>query len=288
MISFPPQLQARIDLAASCADCESIPKVEGAGELDAETGTQIMHNGVRVLRDCYYGAWMTELIRRLRGHHEPQEEKVFHHILQRLRVTSDSPSILELGSFWAYYSLWALQALPNAEAYLVEPDPHHLKVGQANFHLNGRQGVFLQAAVAGESADYYLFRCEDGQVRNLPIESLESLLSCFSLTGLALLCVDVQGFETEILENSRHLFQNGKIRFLILSTHHHSISKDPDTHEKCLKVVKECGGHIIAEHTVAQSFSGDGLIAASFHEKDRDLRVSHSYADESESLFAGS
>lgn len=37
-----------------------------------------MHNGVKVIAGGYYGSWMTEIIRLLQGHHEPQEERVFY------------------------------------------------------------------------------------------------------------------------------------------------------------------------------------------------------------------
>ncbi len=41
----------------------------------------------------------------------------------------------------------------------------------------------------------------------------------------------------------------------------------------------------MAEHTVAESYSGDGMIAASFDRRDADLRVPISYARAGESLF---
>ena len=45
---------------------------------------QLMHNGVKVVKDCYYGysAWMSDIIFGLKGHHEPQEERVFYEILK--------------------------------------------------------------------------------------------------------------------------------------------------------------------------------------------------------------
>ena len=57
------------------------------------------------------------------------------------------------------------------------------------------------------------------------------------------------------------------------------------THQKALKVIEESGGHVIAEHSVSESFSGDGLIVASFHEVDRDFVVEVSRARAKDSLF---
>ena len=43
--------------------------------LSDGTRVQIMHNGLRVLADGYCGEWMTQLIARCRGCHEPQESE---------------------------------------------------------------------------------------------------------------------------------------------------------------------------------------------------------------------
>jgi hypothetical protein len=63
------------------------------------------------------------------------------------------------------------------------------------------------------------------------------------------------------------------VRFAVVSTHHHVISGDPLTHQRCLDLLRDAGGHVIVEHTVAESYSGDGLIVVSFDDRDRDLQV---------------
>jgi negative regulator of genetic competence, sporulation and motility len=72
---------------------------------------------------------------------------------------------------------------------------------------------------------------------------------------------------------------------MVISTHHHVISNDALTHQRCLMLLKELGAHVIAEHTVAESFSGDGLIAVSFDPQDRDLEVIISRCRVGESWF---
>ena len=69
-----------------------------------------MHNGLLIFEGCYYGGWTTEIIRGLSGHHEPQEEPCFAEMLRMLAASehSSSPFMVELGSFWAYYSMWFL------------------------------------------------------------------------------------------------------------------------------------------------------------------------------------
>ena len=276
--------RARIELTLSSRDTDAIAKVPDAGRI--VDGAQIMHNGVRVVAGGYYGEWMSEIISRLRGHHEPQEEVAFDAVVERLAVTEHSPVIVELGAFWAYYSLWFLHRIPAGRAFLVEPDPNFLELGRRNFELNGRNGTFLQAAVGAVSAPPEPFRCEsDNVLRPLRTEGLASLLDRFGLAKADVVLADVQGAELPLLEGGREALARGRVRFLVVSTHHHVISGDPITHQRCLELIRSVGGHVIAEHTVAESFSGDGLIAASFDPRDRDLKVAVSRARAESSLF---
>jgi FkbM family methyltransferase len=265
--------RARIALTVACRDTDGLPKVADAGSV--HDGVQTMHNGVKILAGGYYGDWMTEVIRQLRGHHEPQEEVAFHAVLERLATTAGpNPTMLELGSFWAYYSLWFLQRIPGGRSFCVEPDPAYLEVGRRNFELNGLEGTFHQAAVGRARSGAVPFECEsDGLSRNIPIEGLQSLLDRFHIDRLDLLFADVQGAEWPLLDGARSLLAEGRVRFVVASTHHHVISGDPLTHYRCLDLLRELGAHVVVEHTVAESFSGDGLIVASFDPRDRDLDV---------------
>jgi hypothetical protein len=73
------------------------------------------------------------------------------------------------------------------------------------------------------------------------------------------------------LRSMRSATAAGKIRFLIVSTHHHSISGSTVTHRECLAEVHKQGGLALAEHPVEASYSGDGLIVASFWPSDHGL-----------------
>lgn len=276
---------ARIALTTRCRDTDGLPKVDGAGAV--VDGVQLMHNGVKVVKGGYYGDWMVEVIRRLRGHHEPQEEVAFHAVVERLAVSGHpAPVMLELGAFWAYYSLWFRNRIPTGRCFLVEPDPAYLEVGRRNFALNGFEGTFLQAAVGAAPAAPSPFECEsDGLSRPVPTEGLASLLASFRLERVDLLFADVQGAEWPLLDGAHELLADGRVRFLVVSTHHHAISGDPLTHQRCLGLLRELGAHVVTEHTVAESFSGDGLIVASFDERDRDLHAAVSRCRVGESWF---
>ena len=62
----------RVLMTTGCRDCDDLPKAPRAGEIisDETDRYQIMHNGLQVVEGGYCGDWMTEIIRRLRGHHE--------------------------------------------------------------------------------------------------------------------------------------------------------------------------------------------------------------------------
>lgn len=285
-----PGLARRLTTTVSCADADGIPKVAGAGEVRERDGrlVQVMHNGLLVEAGGYYGEWMTECIRALRGHHEPQEELVFDRIVRRLRAEGGSPVMIEFGSFWTYYGLWFCQALPGARVVALEPDPHYLEAGRRNATLNGLgdRVAFVHAAIGNEPGETLAFPAEsDGQVHEVVQHDLASLVSAAGLDRVDLVLADVQGAETILLDRARGDLHDGLVRFLVVSTHHHSISGNPLTHQQALALIRAAGGHVISEHTVGESFSGDGLIAASFDERDKDLEVPVSYARGRDSLF---
>ena len=127
----PPilSIDQRIELATRCHDMDDVRRCAGAGGvkvLSDQTRVQIMHNGLRVLADGYCGEWMTRLIERCRGCHEPQEERVFHEVMARLPAKA---TMIELGGYWAFYSLWFLSLGKPRRAIVVEPDPKHLDSG---------------------------------------------------------------------------------------------------------------------------------------------------------------
>jgi FkbM family methyltransferase len=267
--NFPPILMdnsARAKMTIGCRDCDSIPKVAQAGEIltIGSNQIQIMHNGIRVIAGGYYGGWMSDIIRQLEGHHEPQEEVVFHEILKRLRPQA---TMLELGGFWSYYSLWFLSNYSDQRrAFVVEPDPNHLSVGRANAALNNRKITFIQASVGREPAPAQKFKTESAGEIQIPQITVPLYLREHAISFLDILHCDTQGAETDIIASCEDLFRSRKVRFGIFSTHSHHISGDPLTHQRCLAMLRAFGGRILAEHDVHESFSGDGLIAAYFGE----------------------
>lgn len=254
----------RADMTTGCRDSDYIPKVVNAGDIIVKNGQrlQIMHNGVKVVAGGYGGEWMAGIIAKLGGHHEPQEEAVFHELMKLLPAKA---TMIELGGFWSYYSLWFLtKTAAKRKSVVVEPDSRNLAIGIANAAANKRSIEFVNASVGAKSLKPRKFTCDDGEIVKVPQVSVPDIMKQFDMPVLDVLHCDIQGFETVVLQSCQSLLAAGKIRFCVVSTHTHYISGDPLTHQRCLKIIKDAGGQVLAEHDVHESFSGDGLIVAYF------------------------
>lgn len=276
---------ARSDMTASCKDCDDIPKVPNAGSVVVENGqaVQIMHNGLRVVAGGYYGEWMTSLITRLRGHHEPQEELVFDNLL---RVLPQQATMIEVGGFWSYYSLWFLQNVPRRRAFVIEPDPNNLEIGRQNAHLNRATIEFVQGFAGPESRANAPFNTESTGIIQIPMINIADFIIACGIDPLTVLHCDSQGAEIDVISSCEEFLRSGRIEFLVVSTHAYQLTGDPLTHQRCLDAIQTAGGQVLVEHDVHESFSGDGLIVAHFGPTPIHWpKLSMSYNRYSKSLF---
>jgi FkbM family methyltransferase len=255
----------RVEMTSACRDTDVLEKVPDAGRVLEEDGhrVQVMFNGVRVPAGGYFGDWMSEIIERLDGHHEPQEELVFHEIMKHVPA---SGAMIELGAFWAYYSAWFMRGHAGTRrAIAVEPDAVHLEVGRETARLNDVEIEFVHACVGDHHEDLVEFDTADGHgTFSIPMVTVPDVMAQHGLDRLEILHCDTQGQELGVIHSCEELLRDGRIRFVVVSTHSHHISGDPLTHQECLATLARYGGRILAEHDVHESFSGDGLIVASF------------------------
>jgi hypothetical protein len=286
LVPISRSLEERTMIAERCRDADGIVKVANAGAVvEGPEGVriQIMHNGVKVIAGGYYGAWMQDLIMRCRGHHEPQEEVLFTEIMKHL---GPDAVMFELGGFWSFYSIWFLKGHPRRRGFIVEADPANLKVGVINAGLNDCEPVFISAFVGQHAAAPADFTTESSGVIQLPCVSVPEMMTKYDIDRLDLLHCDAQGVELAVLQSCEELAAAGRLNWLVISTHTHYISGDPLTHQRCLSVLRRAGAHILAEHDVHESFSGDGMIVAKFGDVPESWRTPKlSYNRYSESLF---
>lgn len=282
-------LERRIQLTVSCRATDGIAKVEGAGGFTVLNGieAQIMHNGVLVVRDGYLGPWQTRVITELNGHHEPQEEVAFHAILERLSSEGTGAAMVELGAWWSYYSLWFKKRFPEATIVGIEPDLPFLETGRRNYALNGVDDTLLLHGVVGPTPGevFRFVAASDGKEHEVRQYGLDELLRLADVSFFDVVLADIQGAETTFLSTNAELLRGGAVRFAVISTHDPMISGSATTHREVIDQVVDLGGHIVAEHSVSESFSGDGLVVAAFWRQDADFVVSLPHARSVDTLF---
>jgi hypothetical protein len=224
-----------------CPDWWELEKVSDAGKI--LDGLLVMHNGVRVLPTAYQGYAHSKLIQRSLGIHEPQEERLFRDVIAQLPAKS---SMVELGSYWSYYSIWFQKTIANARTIMVEPKLSHLNYGKEHFRLNSCTGEFINAGVGNKSH-------QEGE---LQIITIDELMSSRSLDRLTILHSDIQGYELEMLEGAERALKDRAIDFLFISTHSARL------HDDCIAHLTKHDYKILDNYYIDDSWNPDGLIVA--------------------------
>ncbi len=226
-----------------CPDTLAIPRVDNAGVVS--NGSITMHNGVIIALGSYYGEPMARLLRENRGVHEPQEERVFESVIKTI---PPGGVMIELGSYWGFYSLSFANTVPDARCILVEPSLSNLQYGKSNFKLNERKAEFIHAYVGADGAGI-----QDG----VQVVTVEGICESRSIKTLDMLHADIQGAELDMLDGAQSLFSEQRVNFSFISTHSEALHKD--VRHRLLA----WGYRVIADIPPAQSYSEDGLIAVS-------------------------
>jgi hypothetical protein len=230
--------RSRIDCVLDCPDNAHIQRVPEAGKI--KDYYVVMHNGVKVCANGYYGSGIANMLMENRGVHEPQEERAFQEIVD---LMPEKCNMLELGAYWGFYSLSLLSARPAARCILVEPEPFNILSGQLNFELNGCQGEFIQAIVGREA-------------KRKKAVSVDQLMRDRKIEHLHILHSDIQGFEAAMLEGASESLRKGLVDYIFISTHSNEL------HETCADKLRRFDFDILASANMDESYSYDGLIVA--------------------------
>lgn len=234
--------QNRIDIVLSCPDNDKIKSVPNAGNI--QHGKQLMHNGLLVNLGSYYGPEVSVMLKKNRGIHEPQEELAFDIVLPFL---PKGATMIEMGSFWAFYSMCFNKKIENAQNYLIEPDAFNLESGKRNFRLNKMHGQFYQYFISDRSGTV---------IDNAQTIAIDDFVQMNQIKFVDMLHSDIQGFESDMLRGAANLFKSEKVGYVFISTHSNEI------HAACLKQLHEYRYMILCEANLDQSYSLDGLIVA--------------------------
>jgi hypothetical protein len=236
------QWDRRIQDALACPDNSRLKRVPDAGRIVG--GCQIMHNGLRVLTDGYYGHRVTRMLKLNRGCHEPQEEVVFDAILPCL---PPGAVMIEVGAYWAFYSMWMQKVVKGGRSLLIEPSAGSLEVGRANFKLNGFTGDFTHAYV-GEKPGLD----KDGT----PVVSIGSFVEQHRLARIHLLHADIQGAEMDMLRGTDSLLRSQRIDYLFISTHSEPL------HDECALFLQDRRYRVLVSISLQESYCWDGVLVA--------------------------
>ncbi len=210
-----------------------IPRCPDAGTVRG--GCVVMHNGLKVALD-YYGAY-SRIFSLNKGVHEPQEERLF---MEVLRYMPPGATMIELGAYWAFYSMWFQQSVPEATNIMIEENHRNLQRGKRNFEMNGMRGHFVHGRVGKQNG-----------------VDLAALLDKFEIGYVDLLHMDIQGAEVEVLQECDSLFSKHRIGYVFVSTH------SQDLHLKCLDILRNSGTIILASADFDnETYCYDGIIVA--------------------------
>lgn len=214
-----------------------IERVPYAGVIEGDC--VFLHNGNKVpVRgpEAYYGGFSDILVVN-RGVHEPVEEYVFQ---ETLKLLPDAPRMIELGAYWAHYSMWLKKVKPGADVIMVEPAGPHLEIGRRNFARNGLVGEFIHDVVAPHRWQVNRFFYER------------------SIGHLDILHADIQAAEMEMLRGADDMLDRRRIDYLFVSTH------SQELHAGAIAFLRQYDYRIeVSSDFENETTSFDGLVVAS-------------------------
>lgn len=237
---FDKKWESRINLVLSSPENKVISRVTDAGIIS--NGFQVMHNGIRILTGGYYGLPIAKMLYLNKGVHEPEEERIFGEILSKIPAGA---TMIEMGSYWAFYSMWFLKEIKKGNAFMIEAEKENLEVGMQNFEANGFSGDFNQYYVSDE--------WKDGIP---PTISLDEFVKLKQIQHVNIAHSDIQGFESAMLEGASHVLSHKMVDYFFISTHSNQLHRD------CVKRLENFG-YIIQHNIDLNNISSeDGLIVA--------------------------
>lgn len=199
-----------------------------------------------------------------------EEYEIFTETLKNIKG-KENPVMVEIGSWWGFWSLSFRKKFPKGKNYLIELGKRHLCVGLRNFQLNNFSethywgGFYLKNSntainIKGNyDFDYneneYFDKSVIGNKVGPELEFID-IYSIEHIDEIDLLHMDIQGSELPIIENLKSEFPwilKDKIKNIIVATHSLEI------HNKLEKIFNEFGFNIL-ENRAFGSVGGDGML----------------------------
>lgn len=228
----------RINTVLSSPDNSKINSCKDGGTLKGNY--LIMHNGLKIDPLSYYGYPLLKMMLQNRSIHEPQEEFVFQEVLKEMPHTA---TMLELGAYWSYYSMWFNKKVDNPINYMIEPE--NIQSGINNFKLNRLKGYFFQYFISDHPSIN-----EDGS----ETISVDSFVEKKQIGFIDILHSDIQGYEYLMLQGATRLLSEKKIGYVFISTHSNEL------HQQCKEFMDALNFIMVCSANIDESYSHDGLL----------------------------
>ena len=219
---------------------DKLEKKPQAGTICEDT--QVMHNGLLIYKQSYCDGKLSKIFEKTKGIFEPEVQYYFETVLKNMGKT---PVMIELGSYWGFYSMWFLKHCDGGRAFLIDPNAKNLVFGQRNFSLNNLTGNFICA---------FIGKLPCLEFNDVPTINIDSFIRDNRLHSVDILHVDIQGYEMEMLEGAAESFQEKKIGYIFIATH------SKELHKGCLDFLQKMNYKIVSNIDKPKVKCEDGFI----------------------------
>ncbi|CAN5288749.1 hypothetical protein BH10PSE7_BH10PSE7_43470 [soil metagenome] len=195
--------------------------------------------------------------------HEPVEEDWLRRLVAG--IAADKAVFIDIGAGIGYYSILVKKLRPRSQVFAVEPLPRHIEACKRNFVLNDLPEppvTIVPAAIATTSGSALLTDGGYGShltpapgASAITVDTM-TLADLVALTGapVNIVKIDIQGYERDVLQESRGVLSSGMLDYLVVGTHSAGIHRDIRT------LLEDCGTVMFDDP--APAFQPDGLIVA--------------------------
>lgn len=164
-------------------------------------------------------------------------------------ITKSNPTMLELGCFWALWSIIFGKKFPDAKLIVLEARLMKLGVGLANLHANGLTATVHYNVIA--------------PVPDLPFRTpeitMDEIFEMNKIEEIDLLHLDIQGSEAALYEEIFDMLIDSRISNVVMATHY------PEDHRKIVDKFRTLPHSVyeIEPGPPGEHYSKDGEIIVS-------------------------
>ena len=94
-----------------------------------------------------------------------------------LKHVPANATMIELGAFWSYFTLWFMQGHPERRAVAMEPDTYNRSVGEENAKLNALAPLFVEGFAGVRTTEPQPFVSENGGICHIPCIAVADLMT---------------------------------------------------------------------------------------------------------------